>query len=81
MTAPAPTRHTALQTRASAELTWRLSQYTGRLGWDSGQLAGHQLEQLRVLLGHAAGHSPFDARRLHGWTRPGSRPATWPGCR
>ena len=67
MTAPpAPTRHTALQTRASAELTWRLSQYTERLGWDSGQLAGHQRERLRVLLGHAAEHSPFHARRLRG---------------
>jgi phenylacetate-CoA ligase len=66
MTAPTPTRHTALQTRASAELTWRLSQYTGRLSWDSGQLARHQREQLRVLLGHAAGHSPFHARRLRG---------------
>jgi phenylacetate-coenzyme A ligase PaaK-like adenylate-forming protein len=64
--APAPTRHTALQTRASAELTWRLSQYTGRLGWEAGQLASHQRERLRVLLGHATEHSPFHARRLHG---------------
>jgi phenylacetate-CoA ligase len=64
--ATTPARHTALQTRASAELTGRLSRYTGRLGWDSGQLAGHQSERLRALLGHAAEHSPFHARRLRG---------------
>jgi phenylacetate-CoA ligase len=63
---PAPARDAALQARVSAELTWRLSQYSGRLGWNPGQLAGHQQERLRVLLGHAAAHSPFHARRLRG---------------
>jgi phenylacetate-CoA ligase len=67
MTAAAtPTRHTVLQARASAELAWRLGQYTQRLGWDSGQLAAHQRDRLRALLEHAAEHSPFHARRLRG---------------
>jgi hypothetical protein len=64
--ATTPMRHTALQTRMSAELIWRLSQYTQRLGWDAGQLAAHQRDRLRVLLEHAAEHSPFHARRLRG---------------
>jgi phenylacetate-coenzyme A ligase PaaK-like adenylate-forming protein len=59
-------RHTALQTRMSAELAWRLGPYTQRLGWDAGQLAAHQRDRLRVLLEHAAEHSPFHARRLRG---------------
>jgi phenylacetate-coenzyme A ligase PaaK-like adenylate-forming protein len=50
----------------SAELTRRLGPYTERLGWDAGQLAHHQRERLRLLLAHAAGHSPFHARRLRG---------------
>jgi len=50
----------------SAELAGRLSQYTQRLGWDAGQLAAHQRDRLRVLLGHASEHSPFHARRLRG---------------
>jgi phenylacetate-coenzyme A ligase PaaK-like adenylate-forming protein len=62
----APGRHAALTTRMSAELTLRLGQYTGRLGWDDGQLAVHQRERLRALLAHAAEHSPFHARRLRG---------------
>lgn len=67
MTAAAtPTRHTVLPARASAELTWRVGQYTQRLGWDAGQLAAHQRDRLRALLGHAAEHSPFHARRLRG---------------
>ena len=66
MTAAAvPVRHTVLQARASAELTWRLGQYTQRLGWDA-ELAAHQRDRLRALLGHAAEHSPFHARRLRG---------------
>ena len=64
--ATTPMRHTALQTRMSAELIWRLGQYTQRLGWDAGQLAAHQRDRLRVLLEHAAEHSPFHARRLRG---------------
>jgi phenylacetate-CoA ligase len=67
MTAVAtPAWHTALQTRMSAELAWRLGPYAQRLGWNSGQLAAHQRDRLRVLLGHAAEHSPFHARRLRG---------------
>ena len=53
----------------SAELTRRLGPYTGRLGWDASQLAHHQRERLRLLLTHAAGHSPFHARRLR-WVDP-----------
>ena len=48
--ATTPMRHTALQTRTSAELIWRLGQYTQRLGWDAGQLAAHQRDRMRVLL-------------------------------
>jgi phenylacetate-CoA ligase len=61
-----PERRTALQARMSAELTWRLGEYAGRLGWDASQLAAHQRDRLRVLLGHAAEHSRFHARRLRG---------------
>jgi phenylacetate-coenzyme A ligase PaaK-like adenylate-forming protein len=50
----------------SAELTRRLGPYTERLGWDASQLAHHQRERLQLLLAHAAGHSPFHARRLRG---------------
>ena len=64
--ATTPMRHAALQTRMSAELIWRLGQYPQRLGWDAGQLAAHQRDRLRVLLEHAAEHSPFHARRLRG---------------
>ena len=64
--ATTPMRHAALQTRMSAELIWRLGQYPQRLGWDAGQLAAHQRDQLRVLLEHAAEHSPFHAGRLRG---------------
>jgi phenylacetate-coenzyme A ligase PaaK-like adenylate-forming protein len=57
---------TALQTRASAELSERLGAYTGRLGWDADRLASHQQQRLRSLLTHAAEHSPFHRRRLGG---------------
>jgi len=67
MTAPAPpVPRAALPARVSAELTWRVGQHAGRLGWDAAQLAAHQRERLRVLLTHAAAHSRFHARRLHG---------------
>ena len=65
-TAPVPARHASLPARMSAELAWRLGPYTQRLGWDAGQLAAHQRDRLRVLLEHAAEHSPFHARRLRG---------------
>jgi phenylacetate-coenzyme A ligase PaaK-like adenylate-forming protein len=64
--AAAPATPTALQTQVSAELRERLGAYTGRLGWDADQLATHQQQQLRALLTHAAGHSPFHRRRLGG---------------
>ncbi len=64
--ATVPARHACLPARMSAELAGRLGQYTQRLGWDAGQLAAHQRDRLRVLLGHAAEHSPFHARRLRG---------------
>jgi phenylacetate-CoA ligase len=62
----APARRAALSAKLAAGLTWRLDQYTQRIGWDAGQLAAHQQERLRVLLAHAAEHSPFHARRLRG---------------
>jgi phenylacetate-CoA ligase len=65
-TAAVPARHASLQARMSAELAWRLGQYTQRLGWDAGQLASYQRDRLRVLVAHAAEHSPFHARRLRG---------------
>jgi phenylacetate-coenzyme A ligase PaaK-like adenylate-forming protein len=61
-----PTTQAALQARMSAELSRRLGDHAKRLGWDAGQLAGHQRDRLRALLTHAAEHSPFHARRLHG---------------
>src|SRR5215470_4250314 len=67
MTAPVTSaRGTALPVRMSAELARRLGEYAGRSSWDAGELAGHQRERLRVLLAHAAEHSPFHARRLRG---------------
>ena len=57
---------TTLSARMSAKLTRRLSQHVLRLGWDDAELAAHQRERLRVLLAHAAEHSPFHARRLRG---------------
>jgi phenylacetate-coenzyme A ligase PaaK-like adenylate-forming protein len=65
MTAPSR-QATTLQARMSAELTRRLGPYAERLGWDATQLARHQRERLRLLLAHAAEHSPFHARRLRG---------------
>ena len=65
-TAPVPARHASLSARMSAELAWRLGPYMQRLGWDAGQLAAHQRDRLRVLLAHAAEHSPFHAQRLRG---------------
>jgi phenylacetate-CoA ligase len=67
MTAPtAPAGRVALSARLSAELAWRLGQYTQRVSWDAGQLAAYQQGRLRELLTHAAEHSPFHARRLRG---------------
>jgi phenylacetate-CoA ligase len=59
-------RRGLLSARMSAELTWRLGQYTERLGWDTSQLAAYQRDRLRVVLAHAAEHSRFHARRLRG---------------
>ena len=64
--AATPALRAALPARVSAELDRRLRPYAARLGWDAGQLAAHQRERLRELLGHAAQHSPFHARRLRG---------------
>jgi phenylacetate-CoA ligase len=61
-----PARHATLPAMMSAQLTRRLGPHTERLGWDAGQLARHQRERLRLLLAHAAGHSPFHTRRLRG---------------
>ena len=66
MTAAVPARHASLPARMSAELTGRLVQYTPRLSWDASELAAWQRERLRVLLAHAAEHSPFHADRLRG---------------
>jgi phenylacetate-CoA ligase len=62
--AAVPAERVALSATLSAELTWRLGEYTRRFSWDAGQLAAHQQERLRELLAHAAEHSPFHARRL-----------------
>jgi len=64
--ATVPARDACLSARMSAELAWRLGQYTQRVGWDAGQLAAHQRDRLRALLAHAAEHSPFHAARLRG---------------
>lgn len=37
-----------------------------RMAWDRDRIRVHQRERLRELLGHAAEHSPFHARRLAG---------------
>ena len=67
MTAVSAAERRALQARAASSLTRHLGQHVPRLGWDAGRLADFQRERLRVLLGHAAGHSPFHARRLRGF--------------
>jgi len=64
--ATVPARPVSLSARMSAELAGRLGPYAQRLDWDAGQLAAYQRDRLRMLLGHAAGHSPFHARRLRG---------------
>jgi phenylacetate-CoA ligase len=67
MTAVSAAERRALQDHAASSLTRHLGQHVARLGWDAGQLADFQRERLRVLLSHAAGHSPFHARRLRGF--------------
>ena len=64
--ATVPARPVSLSARMSAELAGRLGPYAQRLDWDAGQLAAYQRDRLRMLLGHAAEHSPFHARRLRG---------------
>ena len=66
MTAPVATERRALQARVAAALAGHLDHQVGRLGWDAGQLASYQRDQLRVLLGYAVEHSRFHARRLRG---------------
>jgi phenylacetate-CoA ligase len=56
----------ALRARFGELLASRLPEHVGRLGWDAGQLAGHQRDRLRALLAVAAERSPFHARRLAG---------------
>jgi phenylacetate-CoA ligase len=64
-----------LQARMRDELTGRLAVHLPRLNWDADQLASHQAERLRALLGHAVEHSPFHARRLAGLDPTGFDPA------
>jgi hypothetical protein len=80
--AAAPAPPTALQTRASAELSERLGGCTERLGWDADRLATHQQQRLRALLAHAAERFPLSiAAAWVNWMPPTSSSATWPGCR
>lgn len=63
---PSLTPQDDLSARVAAELTPRLNEHAKRLTWDAHELAAHQRDRLRVLLAHAAEHSPFHARRLRG---------------
>jgi phenylacetate-CoA ligase len=67
MTAVSAAERRALHARVASSLTRHLGQHVPRLGWDASRLADFQRERLRVLLGHAAEHSPFHARRLRGF--------------
>jgi phenylacetate-CoA ligase len=66
MTAASAAGRRALQVRAASSLARHLDRHAERLTWDPGRLASFQRDRLRALLGHAAGHSPFHARRLRG---------------
>ncbi len=65
MTAPPAAGH-GLPARVAASVSAHLDDHIERLGWDSGRLASYQRDRLRGLLGHAAEHSRFHARRLRG---------------
>lgn len=56
----------AIRAAVSDELAARLPAHAERLGWSPEELAAHQCERLRGLLGIAIERSPFHARRLAG---------------
>ncbi len=56
----------ALRRRIQAAVFGGMAEQLERLRWSAEQIAAHQRQALRTLLGHAAAHSPFQARRLAG---------------
>jgi phenylacetate-coenzyme A ligase PaaK-like adenylate-forming protein len=53
-----------LRTRFRSELSERLPDHLGRIGWSDAQLATHQRARLRAVLAAAIEGSPFHRRRL-----------------
>jgi phenylacetate-coenzyme A ligase PaaK-like adenylate-forming protein len=60
--APLPLQRARLQ----AELLAAYDELIPRMAWDRTRIRDHQRERLRLLLQHAAEHSPFHAERLAG---------------
>ncbi|HWM56784.1 MAG TPA: hypothetical protein VNO83_03030, partial [Pseudonocardia sp.] len=59
---PATTSHpgfAALRPRLQSALLASYPAHFARAGWSHPQILAHQRRQLRLLLTHAAGHSPF----------------------
>jgi phenylacetate-CoA ligase len=61
-----PSSFRALRGNLQTALLAGLPEQVARIGWSRAQIRSHQQHRLRVLLGYAAGHSPFHARRLAG---------------
>ena len=64
MTTTTTTTLETLRVRAGAVFAARLPEHLERLHWNADRLAIHQRDRLRMLLRHAAEHSPFHAKRL-----------------
>jgi phenylacetate-CoA ligase len=64
--APDTAAFAAYRDRLQRELVPTLPGMIARLGWDRPRIVAHQGDRLRVLLAHAAEHSPFHASRLAG---------------
>ena len=56
----------ALREELQTALLASFPEHVARIGWDRRQIAAHQRQRLRALLGHAVERSPFHARRLRG---------------
>lgn len=56
----------ALRDRQQHALLAAYPEHLARIGWDRARIVEHQRGRLRALLAHAAGCSPFHARRLAG---------------
>ena len=56
----------ALREELQTALLASFPELVARIGWDRRQIAAHQRQRLRALLGHAVERSPFHARRLRG---------------